>query len=221
MWATLGDILPIAVAVAFSSVPIMAVILILLAPNNRRSSIAFLVGWAIGLAVVVVAFTLLAFLIDTPPPRRSQVAIGTLLILIGAAVVILAIVLWRRTSNKPNTDLPHWLSGVGRLRPWRAFGLALLLNIRPKAILLSAAAGLSIRGDHLPTAETAIVIVVYTVVSASAVAFPVISSLVAPTKTRAGLVSARSWIAENSRIVGVLILIIIGVVIIGNGLARL
>jgi hypothetical protein len=221
MWAALGEILPIAVAVAFSSVPIMAAILILLAPNNRRSSIAFLVGWALGLAVVILAFTLLAYLIPSAPPRRSQVAIGVLLIVIGAAVLVLAIVVWRRGAGRPTAELPQWLSNVGNLHPWQSFGLALLLNIRPKAILLSAAGGLSIRAAQLSTAETAIVIGVYTVLSASAVAFPVIASLVAPAKTQSGLVRARSWITDNGRIVGALILVIIGVVIIGHGLALL
>ncbi|MFF1878930.1 GAP family protein [Leifsonia sp. NPDC058230] len=221
MWATLGEILPIAVGVAFSSVPIMATILILLSPNGRRSSIAFMVGFVIGLAVVVLAFTLLAFLIPSAPPRRSQVAIGTVMIVIGLALVVLAIVVWRRSAGKPSADLPKWLSNVGKLRPWEAFGLALLLNVRPKAILLSAAAGLSIRAGGLSTAEGAIVIVVYTLLAASTVAFPIVSSLVSPEKTRADLVRARSWLTGNSRVVGVLILIIIGVVIIGHGMARL
>ena len=70
MWAALGHILPIAVAVALSSIPIMAAILILLSPNKRRSSLMFLIGFVLGLAVTVVAFTLLAQL--ATPPRRSQ-----------------------------------------------------------------------------------------------------------------------------------------------------
>jgi hypothetical protein len=53
------------------------------------------------------------------------------------------------------------------------------------------------------------------------VAFPVIASLVAPAKTQSGLVRARSWITDNGRIVGALILVIIGVLIIGHGLALL
>lgn len=221
MWAALGNILPIAVAVALSSVPIMATILILLSPNKRRTSIGFLVGWVIGIALVIVAFALLAYLIPAAPPRRSQTTLGVVLILIGVALVVLAIAVWRRGAGRPNADLPKWLSTVGTMTPRQGFGLALLLNIRPKALLLSAAGGISIRGDDLSTAEVVIVVCVYTIVSASAVAVPVIASLAAPVKTERRLVAARSWIADNSRIVSVVILILIGVVIIGNGLARL
>jgi hypothetical protein len=113
------------------------------------------------------------------------------------------------------------MSAVGSLGPWSTFGLALVLNVRPKAILLSAAAALSLRGDDLSNGETAIAIGVYTVVSASTVAVPIIASFVSPAKTERSLVRARSWLDANSRIVSILIFIMIGVVIIGNGLTRL
>ena len=105
--------------------------------------------------------------------------------------------------------------------PWSAFGLAFILNLRPKAILLSAATGLSIRGDDLSVTESAIVIGVYTIVSASTVASLIVASLVRPEKTETQLVRMRTWIAENNRIVTILIMIMVGVVIIGNGLTRL
>lgn len=218
MWAALGHILPIAVAVALSSIPIMAAILILLSPNKRRSSLMFLIGFVLGLAVTVVAFTVLAQL---TPPRRSQQTIGISLIIIGSALVVFAIIVWRRGAGRPSTGIPKWLSAAESMGPWSAFGLAFILNLRPKAILLSAATGLSIRGDDLSVTEAAIVIGVYTIVSASTVAALIVASLVRPEKTDTQLVRMRTWITENNRIVTILILIMIGVVIIGNGLTRL
>jgi hypothetical protein len=221
MWAAVGEVLPIAVAVALSSVPIMAIILILLGPDSRRSSIAFLVGWILGLAVVVIVFTALAYVLPTAPPRRSQTLIGTLQIILGAAAVVGAVIVWRRGIGRPSAELPGWLDKVGELRWWQAFGLALLLNIRPKAILLSIAAGLAIRAADLSTSENVIVVAVYTVIGAAAVAFPVVASLIRPDTTRSDLERARTRISDSSRIVGVLTLLLIGVVIIGNGLSRL
>ena len=221
MWAAIGHILPIAVGVAVSSVPIMATILILLSPKKGRSSVAFLIGWVLGLAVMIVAFTLLAYVIPPTPPRKSQVAIATSLVVIGLALIVFAVIVWRRGRGKPSEGIPSWLSRVGSLGAWSAFGLAFLLNLRPKGILLSAAAGLTLRGDDLTVGETVVVIVVYVVVSASAVAIPIVASLVAPQTTEKRLVLARTWIAVNNRTVSVLILAIIGVVIIGNGLTRL
>lgn len=221
MWAALGHILPIALAVALSSVPIMATILILLSPNKSRSSLMFLVGWVLGLALTVVAFTLLAQIIPAAQPRKSQVAIGVSLIVVGIALVTFAMIAWRRGAGKPSSGIPKWLSAVGSLGPWPAFGLAVALNLRPKAFLLSAAAALSLRGDDLTVAATSIVIGVYTIVSASTVAVPIVASLVRPQRTESWLVSARTWLTTNNRIVSILIMLMIGVVIIGNGLTRL
>ena len=51
MLQAIGHILPIALAVAISSVPIMATILILLSPKRAQSAIPFLIGWVLGIAV--------------------------------------------------------------------------------------------------------------------------------------------------------------------------
>lgn len=221
MWAALGHVLPIAVAGAFSSVPIMVTILILLSPNKRRSSVTFLLGFLLGLILMATVFTLLAYVIPSAPPRRSQVAIGTLLIAIGILLVVSAFISWRRARGKVESATPKWLEAAGSMGPWPAFGLALALNLRPKALMLSAAAGLSIRGDDLSVGQTAVTVGFYTILSASSVAFPIISSWVRPEKTERWLVPTNTWITANSSVVSDLIMIMVGVVIIGNGLGRL
>jgi hypothetical protein len=220
MLEALGHILPIAVAVALSSVPIMATILILLSKNRNRSSIPFLIGWVLGLALVVVAFTLLAHAVPSSSPKQPQVALAIGQIVIGVALEVFAFVTWRRERGRPAGGIPKWLRAVASFGPWSSFGLGFILNLRPKALLLGAAAGLSLRGDSLTLATTVIVIVIYTVISASTVAIPIVATLVAPKKTEGWLVSTRAWIETNNRIVTILIMMMIGVVIIGNGLTR-
>jgi Sap, sulfolipid-1-addressing protein len=221
MWTAFGHILPIAVAVALSSVPIMATIVILLSPNKDRSSLPFLIGWVFGIAATIVAFTFLAQFVPAPSVRRSQPAVGALLIVIGLGLLIHAIVVWRRGPKEASGGIPKWLSAVGSLGPWQAFGLAFLMNLRPKAILLSAAAGLSLRADGLSVNEGWIVIAAYTVISASPVAFMIVGSRIRPRRAEQWLVGARDWTTANNRLVTTLIMLIVGVVIIGNGLSRL
>ena len=107
------------------------------------------------------------------------------------------------------------------LGPGPAFGLAVALNFRPKGLLLSAAAGLSLRGQNLTPGQFTVVILIYTAISASAVAVPVIASVTHPVTMERRLIGARDWLAENNRIVSVVIMILIGTVIVGNGLAHL
>jgi uncharacterized membrane protein YidH (DUF202 family) len=221
MLAAVGHVLPLAVAFALSSIPIMATILILLSKNRNRSSIPFLIGWILGIALVLVLLLELAEAVPGTVPKRSQVVLGTALIVIGVGLIALSIVNWTRGRRKPSNGVPRWLEAVSSFGPWSSFGFALLLNLRPKAILLSAAAGLSLRGDGLSPGEAAVVVLIYTLVSASTVAIPIIARLVAPGRTEMPLVNARKWLENNNRVVSALILVLVGFVVIADGLTRL
>lgn len=221
MWQALGHLLPISVASALSSVPIMATILILLSKNNRSSSVPYLTGWVLGIASMVASFVLLASFLPEPALGGQQTFNALAQIVIGLALVVLAIIVWRRSRGKPVGAEPKWLASVGLLGPWSSFGFGVVLNLRPKSILLSAAAALSVAGAGLTVGEAGVVIAIYTVLSASTVAIPVIGALVSPVKVEAWLHGARAWFGRNNRTVTILILLMIGVVIVGNGLIRL
>ena len=62
--------------------------------------------------------------------------------------------------------------------PATALGLALILNVRPKGLLLGAAAGLAIAGARLADTDAAIVIVIYLALASSTVTVPIIATLV-------------------------------------------
>ena len=53
MGNVIGDILPMAIGVAISPVPIIAVILMLFTHRAKPNSMAFLGGWILGLAIVL------------------------------------------------------------------------------------------------------------------------------------------------------------------------
>jgi Sap, sulfolipid-1-addressing protein len=221
MLQALGHLIPIAVAVALSSIPIMATILILLSPNKRRTSIPFLVGWVVGIAAVATLFTIIAQALPTPGPKKPQVALGIAEMVIGVAMVVLAVISWRRAGTHPSSGEPKWLSAVGSFGIWTSLGFAFILNLRPKALLLSIAVGLALRGDKLNISETAVVLAIYTIIGASTVALPIIYSLFSPVRATRWLESAHGWIARNNRIVSISIMLMIGVVIFSSGLTRL
>jgi hypothetical protein len=221
MLSAVGHILPVAIAVALSSVPIMTVLLILLSPNRARTSLPFLIGWTLGILIVVSIFSLGAFALPDAP-KGSDVAAGVVQIVIGAALVIFSFILWRRAARHPkSTDVPKWLGAVGSLGRWPVFGIALVLNVRPKAILLAAAASVAIRSENLSVGSASIVIGIYTVIGMSTVAIPVIYALAAPVKAEPRLTTVRDWIVKNNRILTILIMLMVGFVIVGNGLTKL
>src|SRR5215204_1252750 len=60
MTSVVGEILPLAIGVAISPIPIIAAILMLLSPRAKSMSVAFLIGWIVGIVVAVAVFTLLS-----------------------------------------------------------------------------------------------------------------------------------------------------------------
>lgn len=221
MLQAIGHILPIALAVAISSVPIMATLVILLSPK-RESAAPFLVGWVLGMVVLVVICTVSTQAVPTPrSARQPDVAVGVGEMIVGAGLIVIAIVSWRRARRNPVEGLPAWLGKVESIGPWSAFGLGLALNIRPKEILLALAAGLAVRGAGLSGSDAAIVILVYTIIGASTVAVPVIATLIDAKGMQPKLLRMKEWLTRNSRVVTSLILLMVGVFIIGTGIGRL
>jgi hypothetical protein len=220
--AAIGLLLPIAIAMAISIVPIMATVVLLLAPNRDRTAVPFLIGWVGGLMLVVTLCTLGAQLVPLPKfGLRPNTAVALWEMAIGLALIVLAVVSWRRSRHAEHTELPSWLRSVDKLGAWQSLGLALVLNVRPKAILLAVAAGLAIRGEDLDVSAAAIAIAIYTAIAASTVAVPIIVTLVAPERMEPRLVSAEAWLIRNSAVVSSLIVLLVGTVVFGSGLSRL
>ncbi|MBM7831964.1 hypothetical protein JOE59_002669 [Agromyces cerinus] len=221
MLQAIGHILPIALAVALSSVPLMATIVILLSPK-RGSALPYLIGWVLGMAALVFICTVSTQAVPTPrSARQPDVAVGVGEMIVGAGLIVIGIISWRRARRNPVEGMPAWLGKMESIGPWSAFGLGVALNIRPKEILLALAAGLAVRGAGLSGSEAAIVILVYTLIGASTVAVPVIATLIDAKGMQPRLLKMKEWLTRNNRVVTSLILLMVGVFIIGSGLARL
>ena len=223
MWQALGGLLPIAVAVALSSVPITMTILILLSPNRNRAAIPFLVGWVIGVAAVIVLSTLFASTLPAQPRIGPDPMIVVLWMGIGAALIVLGVINLRRRSQSESesTGLQGWLFRVDSFGVLVSFSVAVLLNLRPKGLLLGMAAGLALHATSVNLDEALVLIAIYTLIATSTVVVPIVASLVAPRRVEPKLLAARNWMNHNGRLLTSLIMFMIGVVILGYGLTQL
>src|ERR1700712_1453764 len=110
MGAAIGSILPLALGIAISPIPIIAAILMLLSPKARGTSVGFLIGWVLGIVVAVVVFTLLASVIP-PASDGSNPQAGTIKIVLGAGLLFLAVRQWRsRPKGDEEPSLPKWMA---------------------------------------------------------------------------------------------------------------
>jgi len=219
MEQALGHLVPVAVAAALSSVPITATIFILL--SERRNSIAlpFLTGWVSGTAA---GLTLAVLAAQALPSRPRQLAslIGTLEVVIGSALVLLGLLTLIRHRRTVASQRPSWIEGIGSIGRLPALGIGLALNVRPKALLLFAAASLAITGAHASVTETLVAIAVYTAVATSTVVAPTLATVFFPDWMEPRLVESRDWIATHGAAVTGVVMVLIGVVVLGPGVAR-
>ncbi|RZU65615.1 Sap-like sulfolipid-1-addressing protein [Microterricola gilva] len=221
MLQAIGHILPIALAVAISSVPILATVVILLSPERSRTAIPFLIAWVIGIIVVVSVCTIGAHLVPTPTgPRKQDDAVGVAEIVAGLALGVTAVVSWRRSRKHPEAAMPKWLNKVESLHPRAVFGLGMLMNVRPKAILLAIAAGLAVAAEDLSVGQSALTIGVYTAIAASTVVVPIVLTLADPARMEPRLRATQTWLIANGSAVTSLILLVVAFAVVGSGLAR-
>src|ERR1700712_1274432 len=109
MWEAIGHILPLAFAAALSSVPISATILILLSTNPNRSSVPYLIGMVVGMAAGVTGFTVLATTLPGRDSSAPHLAAALAQVVLGLALVVAAVLRFRRLRRAPSSSEPRWL----------------------------------------------------------------------------------------------------------------
>ena len=105
----MGSLIPLGVAAAVSTVPILVTLLILLSENRNRSALPYLIGWVVGTLLLVTVGTIAASSLPQPRPRQPDTILGALEILLGVAFValgILALRVVRRTRTGGNPGGP-------------------------------------------------------------------------------------------------------------------
>lgn len=221
MGAVIGDILPLALGVAISPIPIIAAILMLLSPKARVTSVGFLLGWVAGIVIAVTVFTLLSSVLPGGDANDSNPVTGVIHLLLGVLLVLLALRQWRRRPKAGDEPaLPKWMQAIDHVTFPKALGLGFLLSaINPKNLLLAAAAGNDIGAAGLDTGSIAGIIAVFTLIAASTILIPVVGYLIAASKLQGPLDSLRAWLAKENAVIMAVLLLVLGVEVIGKGIA--
>jgi Sap, sulfolipid-1-addressing protein len=223
MGTAIGELLPLAVAIAISVSTIITTVLMLLSPKAKSRTVGLLVGCVVGVAGAVALFALLPGLLPTQDSGGPSLAGAVIKMVIGVLLVLLALRQWReRPAEGDRVELPKWMAGVDSMMPGKALVLGLLLSaVVPKNLLIALAAGVIVGEAGLSVGQASVVIVGFTAIATSTVAVPVIANVVAPSHTRGSFETLREWLVQNNVTIMVLVVFVIGVVMIGNGVASL
>ncbi|MFJ2542118.1 GAP family protein [Microbacterium sp. NPDC087589] len=221
MGEVIGQLLPLAVGIAISPLPVIAGILMLMSPRARSTGVGFLVGWLGGIVIVAVLFAFLSSVLPEQSDDGATPVLGIVQLALGVLMLLMAVRQWRgRPKPGSAVEMPKWMRQIDGMSFVAALGLGLLLAaLNPKNLLLGASAGVSLGSASLDVGAAAVVIAVYTVIAGSTVLVPVVGFLIAADSLRAPLGRLRDWLQVENAVIMTVLLIVLGVVIIGKGIA--
>lgn len=221
MLSALGQLFPLAIAAAISTVPITVTLLILLSDRRSTAAIPFLAGTVLGVAILLTVTTLAAHSLPAGRPRNPPTAVGVLEILLGVALVVYGLVTLRRRHDPDEGPARATrIGGLEALRAGPAFGLGLALSLRPKSLLLVFAASLALRSQSLGLELVAVAIAFYTVLATSTVVVPILLTLLAPARMEPRLRSTRAWMDANGPRLTAGLMLLVGAFVAAAGVTN-
>lgn len=217
----IGDLLPSALAVALSPIPIVAVVLVLGSTHARTSGPTFALGWVLGLLSVS---TLVVLLLsgsadaDYDDPGLNWFKVG-----IGCLFFIMA---WQQWTKRPRdgveSKMPSWMASIDTAAPPRAFLLGVgLSGANPKNLALTLAASASIAEAGLQGADAAIAVGTFVAVGSVTVVGAVLTYLASPKRAARPLETLRDFMSANNAVIMMVVLLLLGGKMLGDGLGYL
>lgn len=221
MGDVVGQILPIAVAIAVSPLPIVAVVLLLGAPRARVTGPVYVAAFVAGTAAVG------AIVIAAIGDEAEDGAGGTpgwvsgLRLALGILLLVLAVGQWRgRPRDGAGAELPAWMRRIDGFGASRAAGAGIAMSaLNPKNLVLVIAAATVIAQAGLTAGEEAGALAVLVGIGALGVAVPVVLYLALGDRSAGILGATKEWMARNNSVIMAVILLILGVTLVGDAIS--
>jgi threonine/homoserine/homoserine lactone efflux protein len=223
MGDAIGQTLPMAVGVALSPVPIIAVVLMLVTPRARVNGPAFIVGWLVGLAIIGTIVLAIAGPNATNDDGTPADGVSWAKVVLGALLLLVALRQWRsRPHDGDDVTTPKWMGAIDAFTPVKATGAGVVLSAaNPKNLILAVGAATTIAQTAISGADQAIAYGVFAVIGTIGVAAPVVVYFAMGERSKQVLDRLKTWMAlHNAAIMSVLCLVI-GVKLIGDAISGL
>jgi threonine/homoserine/homoserine lactone efflux protein len=214
-------VLPTAVGVAVSPLPIVAVVLMLVTPRGRVNGPAFIVGWWAGLAGVGALVLSLSSGAGASSDGAPATWLSWLKLVLGLLMLFVAARQWKsRPQGEEEPATPKWMGALAGFTPVKAVGAGVFLSgLNPKNLLLAVAGATAVAGTGLSAGDEAIVWIVFILIASIGVAAPVVIALAMGARSRALLDRLKTWMARENAVIMAVLLLVIGVKLIGDAIA--
>jgi hypothetical protein len=223
MGQAIGGSLALAIGVALSPVPIIAVVLMLTTRRAKVNGPLFVLGWLAGLAVVGA----IVLSIAGPAGASSSGSPATWVSWVKVALgLLLLLVAGRQFRGRPRDGaraaLPKWMARIDDIRPLAACGLAALLaGVNPKNLLLAVGGAASIAQTGISGGQQAIAYLVFALVGTLGVGIPVGIYFVLGPRADKLLAGLKDWMGEHNAVIMSVLCLVIGAKLIGDAISGL
>ncbi len=223
MGQAIGSSLPLAVGVALSPIPIIAVVLILTSRRARSNGPAFVIGWLVGLAVIGAIVLSVAGPAGASKSGSPATWVSWVKIVLGAALLLVAVRQFRgRPKDGDEAALPKWMASIDSMKPLTVLGLAALLGgVNPKNLLLAVSAGASIAQTGISGADQAIAYAVFALIGTIGVGTPVVIYFALGERSAKMLTALRDWMGRHNAVIMSVLCLVIGAKLIGDAIGAL
>jgi threonine/homoserine/homoserine lactone efflux protein len=223
MGAAIGDILPLAVGVAISPVPVIAVVLMLGTPRARPNGLAFALGWVVGLTVAGGVILALASGNSQADDGGPETWVSVVKLALGVLFLLLAARTWRsRPRAGQEAAMPKWMQAIDTFTTGRSFGFGVLLSgVNPKNLALTIAAATAIAQTGISGGEAAGTLAVFIIVGSLSILAPVVIYFAMGVKATVILDELKTWMADNNAAIMSVLLLVLGAKLIGDAIGGL
>lgn len=223
MGEAIGQMLPSAVGVAISPIPIVAVVLMLVSARGRVNGPAFLIGWWVGVAAVGAIMLLVAGGAEATEEGEPATWVSVLELVLGLLLFLVALKQWRERPHEGKAaETPRWMSALDRFTPLKAAGAGVLLSgLNPKNLLLTVAGAAAIAQAGISTGQEAVALVVFVLIASIGVAVPIVIYFALGDRAGPLLERLMNWLGQNNAVIMAVLLLIIGVKLIGDAITGL
>jgi hypothetical protein len=223
MGQAIGGSLALAVGVALSPVPIIAVVLMLTTRQARVNGPLFVLGWLAGLAAVG------AIVLGVSGPAGASSSgspatwVSWVKVVLGLLLLLVAARQFRgRPKDGEQAPLPKWMAGIDDIGPLAACGLAALLaGVNPKNLLLAVGGAASIAQTGISGGEQAIAYLVFALVATLGVGIPVGIYFALGPRADKLLAGLKDWMSQHNAVIMSVLCLVIGVKLIGDAIGGL
>jgi Sap, sulfolipid-1-addressing protein len=223
MGQAIGGSLALAVGIAISPIPIIAVVLMLTTPRAKANGPAFLAGWLLGLGIVGAIVLAIAGPAGASQSGAPATWVSWLKIVLGVLLLLVALRQFRgRPRDGDEAPMPKWMGTIDKFKPLTAFGFAALLaGANPKNLLLAVGGAAAIAQTGSSGIQQAIAYLIFALIGTIGVGAPVVIYFAMGERSQEMLTKLKDWMGRNNAVIMSILCLIIGAKLIGDAISGL